>query len=334
VRDHPFHLFKPSAAKLLAVVLLDHEAMSFKPTSDPLERAIALHEAYHQAPSANGHPLLIEAIELYQVALEVYTQRDFPVQWATTQNNLGLAYSALPGGDRNANLQQAIACYQAALEVRTGGISPLIGPRPKITWVLPTQSCPAETATLTSRKPSPATRRLSRSLLDGADSQAGAEPAAAARGLVGLPAAFLVAGAQMVVPSLWAVNDFSTALLMQGFHSNLYEARNGKRLAKAPALREAQQWLRDLPLAELERILDNNRERLANAGAFTGCRNWTAFSGKAAQGRGRPEQRQALCESPLVGRLPMHRRRLEPGKRLMRSKESLCRGKRRRMGKH
>ena len=36
-----------------------------------------------------------------------------------TQNNLGTAYSDLPGGDREANLRQAIACYEAALRVRT-----------------------------------------------------------------------------------------------------------------------------------------------------------------------------------------------------------------------
>jgi hypothetical protein len=39
----------------------------------------------------------------------------------------------------------------------------------------------------------------------------------------GLPAAFLAAGAATVVSSLWAVNDASTALLMQGFHANLYQ---------------------------------------------------------------------------------------------------------------
>jgi hypothetical protein len=36
-----------------------------------------------------------------------------------TQNNLGIAWSGLPSGDREANLRQAIACYEAALRVRT-----------------------------------------------------------------------------------------------------------------------------------------------------------------------------------------------------------------------
>jgi hypothetical protein len=34
-----------------------------------------------------------------------------------TQNNLGAAYSDLPGGERQANLSRAIACYQAALGI-------------------------------------------------------------------------------------------------------------------------------------------------------------------------------------------------------------------------
>jgi hypothetical protein len=34
---------------------------------------------------------------------------------ARLQNNLGTAYSDLPGGDRQANLERAIACYEAAI---------------------------------------------------------------------------------------------------------------------------------------------------------------------------------------------------------------------------
>ncbi len=36
---------------------------------------------------------------------------------AYLQNNLGIAYGNLPGGDREANLRQAIACYEAALQI-------------------------------------------------------------------------------------------------------------------------------------------------------------------------------------------------------------------------
>ena len=74
----------------------------------------------------------------------------------------------------------------------------------------------------------------------------------------GLPAAFLVAGAQTVVASLWAVNDVSTALLMQRFHANLYK----DKMAKAAALREAQTWLRDLSKQEVEELLAAKQEEL------------------------------------------------------------------------
>jgi hypothetical protein len=54
-------------------------------------------------------------MDCFEVALRVRTEREFPVQWAMTQNNLGIAYRNLPTGDRGANLQQAIACYEAAI---------------------------------------------------------------------------------------------------------------------------------------------------------------------------------------------------------------------------
>jgi len=59
------------------------------------------------------------AIPLYQSALTFFTQEGYPEDWAGTQNNLGIAYGALPAGDRAQNLANAIACYQAALRVYT-----------------------------------------------------------------------------------------------------------------------------------------------------------------------------------------------------------------------
>ena len=56
---------------------------------------------------------------LLRGALGVQTERDFPWDWAETQNNLGVAYQDLPTGDRGDNLRRAIACHEAALRVRT-----------------------------------------------------------------------------------------------------------------------------------------------------------------------------------------------------------------------
>jgi tetratricopeptide (TPR) repeat protein len=61
---------------------------------------------------------LQEAIGLYEKAARVYGNAA-QEKWATTQNNLGIAYGDLPTGDRAANLQKAIAGYEAALRVRT-----------------------------------------------------------------------------------------------------------------------------------------------------------------------------------------------------------------------
>ncbi|MCL1465090.1 CHAT domain-containing protein, partial [Argonema galeatum] len=59
------------------------------------------------------------AIASYTAALQVYTREAFPQQWATTQNNLGNAYSNRIREDRADNIEKAIASYTAALQVYT-----------------------------------------------------------------------------------------------------------------------------------------------------------------------------------------------------------------------
>jgi tetratricopeptide (TPR) repeat protein len=62
---------------------------------------------------------LSRAIACYEAALSMYTEDSFPMDWAMTQNNLGIAYKNLPSGDHDINLNRAIACYEASLRVRT-----------------------------------------------------------------------------------------------------------------------------------------------------------------------------------------------------------------------
>ncbi len=57
---------------------------------------------------------------------------------------------------------------------------------------------------------------------------------------IGLPSAFLHAGAATVICSLWSVSDLSTTLLMSKMYELIAEDRG-----KAQALREAQLWLKD-----------------------------------------------------------------------------------------
>ena len=48
--------------------------------------------AYSDLPTGDRGENLRRAIDCYEAALRVYTESDFPSDWATTQNNLGNAY--------------------------------------------------------------------------------------------------------------------------------------------------------------------------------------------------------------------------------------------------
>ena len=77
-------------------------------------------------PFAWAHAeICLQMISCYEAALRVYAEDGSPSDWAMTQNNLGIAYSDLPTGDRGANLARAIECYEAALRVYTEDGSPL-----------------------------------------------------------------------------------------------------------------------------------------------------------------------------------------------------------------
>ena len=66
-------------------------------------------------------------------------------------------------------------------------------------------------------------------------------------GVLGLRRAFILAGARTLVMSLWKVGDLPTAFLMERFYHNLIRAR----MNRDDALREAQQYVRRLTIAEL-----------------------------------------------------------------------------------
>jgi CHAT domain-containing protein/Tfp pilus assembly protein PilF len=59
------------------------------------------------------------------------------------------------------------------------------------------------------------------------------------QGVYGLRRAFVVAGAETVVMSLWKVDDETTSQLMEAYYRNLLEGQG-----RASALREAMRWLR------------------------------------------------------------------------------------------
>ncbi|PSB54122.1 hypothetical protein C7B67_00165 [filamentous cyanobacterium Phorm 6] len=72
-----------------------------------------------QFPLGNIASNLDIAIIGYELVLTIFTREDFRENWATTQNNLGTAYSDKITGNRAENIDRAIACYQKGLEVRT-----------------------------------------------------------------------------------------------------------------------------------------------------------------------------------------------------------------------
>jgi tetratricopeptide (TPR) repeat protein len=80
----------------------------------------------HEGEGASGDKaagLLDEAVRAYRSALEVYTKANQPQEWASAQNNLGIALmdaEEWAGADKAAGLlDQAVQAYRSALEVRT-----------------------------------------------------------------------------------------------------------------------------------------------------------------------------------------------------------------------
>jgi CHAT domain-containing protein len=73
--------------------------------------------------------------------------------------------------------------------------------------------------------------------------------------MLGLPVAFLQAGACAVVSTLWPVNDYVTAMLMGRLYEELtVEFDAAGQGDVAAALARAQRWLRSLPLKEALRL--------------------------------------------------------------------------------
>ncbi len=84
---------------------------------------------------------------------------------------------------------------------------------------------------------------------------------AGGEGLLGLQRAFQSAGARSVMASLWKVDDAATRILMVEFYKNRWEKRDGRRLSKLEALREAQ--------LKMMRDYDPKSGQLRGAGLLT-----------------------------------------------------------------
>ena len=84
------------------------------------------YELYHQGNEFGDNAALADAVALYRQYLDLSPRERVPLQWATTQMNLGSALWRL--GEREsgtARLEEAVAAYRAALEEMTRERVPL-----------------------------------------------------------------------------------------------------------------------------------------------------------------------------------------------------------------
>ncbi len=98
------------------------------------------------------------------------------------------------------------------------------------------------------------------------------DPGADAEESLGFPAALLGAGAASVIASLWAVDDLSTALLMDYAYELMLPPH---RLSPAAALQQAALWLRTLPRADAVARL---REEVRRLGAERAAGGWKSLA--------------------------------------------------------
>jgi tetratricopeptide (TPR) repeat protein len=80
---------------------------------------------FQQFPQGNRAINLELAIACYNRALLVLTQAEFPIEWATSENNRASAYNERIQGNRSANLELAIAGFDRALLVLTQADFPI-----------------------------------------------------------------------------------------------------------------------------------------------------------------------------------------------------------------
>lgn len=78
----------------------------------PLRQEISMIKEW---PKSSDH----EPIDCFKHSLNIYTEQNSPIFWATLQRNLGLAYFHRIQGSRLRNLERSINCYRNSLKVYT-----------------------------------------------------------------------------------------------------------------------------------------------------------------------------------------------------------------------
>ena len=109
---------------------LFEEAASLWPDDDRAQQAADLENAgrsfYQEGVDFGGIRFLERAVVIYRGVLELKSRDRAPLDWASTQNNLGAVLSILGGREVGTDrLAQAVDAYQLALEERTRDRVPL-----------------------------------------------------------------------------------------------------------------------------------------------------------------------------------------------------------------
>jgi CHAT domain-containing protein len=92
---------------------------------------------------------------------------------------------------------------------------------------------------------------------------------------------FVAAGAAGVIASLWAVDDYASALLMSHFYELISNEETDVQASPAAALRDAQLWLRDL-------TADAETDYLSERPLLRAHREESAARGRRRGGTDRP----------------------------------------------
>jgi tetratricopeptide (TPR) repeat protein len=106
------------------------QAADYAPSGHARERGGYLRREadalYWQGDERGDNAALRTAIDTYGRALGFYPRTQAPLDWATTENNLGMAIERLGERESGAGrLEEAVAAYRAALEAQTRDQAPL-----------------------------------------------------------------------------------------------------------------------------------------------------------------------------------------------------------------
>ena len=96
--------------------------------TDPVwaQTHLALGEALQKTSLSPHEARMFRAASHCRAALSVWTETEFPEEWALAQHTLGMVLENLTGGNRTETLHQAAACFEVAMRVCTEHAHPLL----------------------------------------------------------------------------------------------------------------------------------------------------------------------------------------------------------------